>query len=754
MMRRAFAAVLVAGLLGLLSFAAPPDDPFAPSNAVNAPKPAKKADVDDPFAPSNAVEEKPKTAPPKSSVKEVGKPQKTAERVDLVVSVEPQPVRRGETVRLKIVATPKPGFYTYPMTQRTPTQLESGLTEIDYLNPTWYTPLAPIQETPDGEIYDTHLEGTGIILRQTKPVTWIQDILVKPDAPTGPQTLKFDLRIQACDPKTCVIGKHTFEASIDVADAPPAPLSDTLKNRLSAKQEFKVVPVPGGSAAKDDKGSKTAKPATAALDKNVAVKPPDSEAQSSALGILLAAMGSAVLMLFTPCVFPMIPITVSFFAKQSEQEHHRPFLLAGVYSLTIIVVLSAAVLLLGTLIMELANDPWMNLGLGIVMVYFSLSLFGMYDIELPGFLARFTSSREGQGGIIGALFMALTFTITSFSCTGPFLGPLLGSVSVLKINTATLILAAVAYSATFAAPFFVLALFPSLVKKLPKSGSWLNSVKVVMGFIELALALKFLGNSDAAINPGNPWFFNYDTVLCAWIALSVGAGIYLLGFIRLPHDEPMEHVSVGRMLLATTFFGFSLYLLPALDRETPLGLVGEKLRAFLPQDSRLRKSGGSGHAELAWHADYQSGWEQAVKENKLIFFDFTGTNCPNCRDNENRVFPRPEVERELEKYVRVKLYNDVVSIPGLSAREAKRAGDRNRELQQNTFGDVATPMYIIYRPAKNRPYTDDDSKFNGEVVARPGSGTIFDNQIPAFVATLKAALNGQTTQVANAAAGK
>src|SRR5262249_47775233 len=150
-------------------------------------------------------------------------------------------------------------------------------------------------------------------------------------------------------------------------------------------------------------------------------------------------MGSAVLMLLTPCVFPMIPITVSFFVKQSERENHKPFLTAGVYSLTIIVVLALAVLLLGKVIINLANDPWMNLVLGAVLIYFALSLFGMYDIELPSFLARFTSAREGQGGLAGPFFMALTFTITSFTCTGPFVGPLLAGFGSLKVNTTTLV---------------------------------------------------------------------------------------------------------------------------------------------------------------------------------------------------------------------------------------------------------------------------------------------------------------------------
>src|SRR5581483_4422585 len=206
------------------------------------------------------------------------------------------------------------------------------------------------------------------------------------------------------------------------------------------------------------------------------------------------------------------PITVNFFLKQSEKEHHRPLAMASVYSGTIIILLTLVMLALGNVVIALANDPWFNLALGAVLVIFAMSLFGMFEIALPSGLARFTSAHEGQGGFMGAIFMALTFTITSFTCTGPFLGAMLAPVAGIKPPVWQLATAAVVYSATFAAPFFVLALFPAMLKKLPKSGGWLNAIKVTMGFLELGAALKFLSNTDIAWHPGNPRFFNYDTV--------------------------------------------------------------------------------------------------------------------------------------------------------------------------------------------------------------------------------------------------
>jgi len=704
-----------------LAWAAPPDDPFAPANSVDAAKPAKAED--DPFAPGNkAAAAPPATGAPTA----VGKAPKTAELIDLKLTTGASQVRRGDILKLTIAGATKPGYYTYTVTQRTAQQTNTGLNRITFELPAGFQALAPLVETPDPEVYDPKVKDAPVILRYTKPFTWEQDILVGSEAKPGPHTLTVKLALQACDKRECVRGTHVFEVPVRVTEEAPTALLAAVKQRLALKQEIKVVPLAGKTG--------TGEPAAP----GVAGTP---QTPQGLWGVLVASMGSAVLMLLTPCVFPMIPITVSFFVKQSEKEHHRPLLTAGVYSLTIIIVLALAVLLLGSVIIKLANSPWMNLGLGAVLMFFALSLFGMYEIELPESLARFTSAREGQGGLVGAVFMALTFTITSFTCTGPFLGPLLASVSLLDVSVTTLILAALAYSATFAAPFFLLALFPTLLKALPKSGGWLNSIKVVMGFLELAAALKFLGNTDAALNPGNPWFFTYDTVLCAWIALSTACALYLLGVFRLPHDSPVESVGVMRMVLATIFLGMALYMAPALWRVTPLGKVGEWVVAFLPLDTRPRGAfagGGGGAHELAWHMDYEKAWQEAVRDDKLIFFDFTGVNCTNCRDNENRVFPRPEVRKELEKFVRVQLYNDTVPRPGLSPSEAEKEGQRNYDWQDKTFGDVTTPLYIVFKPAKDQPF--EGGKLKGVTLART-KGTIFDGQVGEFVAMLQGAIS-------------
>ena len=275
------------------------------------------------------------------------------------------------------------------------------------------------------------------------------------DAKPGNHTLSFSIKLQVCDENKCVPGVHHFEVPFTVADTAPLPLSEEIQKRRESKRPpILVRQVPGV----EERAEVANRPAR--------LRRLPKKADTSLLGLLLTTMGAAIAMLFTPCVFPMIPITVSFFLKRSEKEHHNAIITASVYSVTIIVVLALAVLILGKLIVDLANSPWMNLGLGAMLIFFALSLFGMYELELPHFLSSFTASRESKGGYLGAVFMALTFTITSFTCTGPFLGPLLVATKEMQLSLDRLILAAFVYSATFAAPFFVLALFPQSAQNL------------------------------------------------------------------------------------------------------------------------------------------------------------------------------------------------------------------------------------------------------------------------------------------------
>jgi len=344
-----------------------------------------------------------------------------------------------------------------------------------------------------------------------------------------------------------------------------------------------------------------------------------------------------------------------------------------------------------------------------------LSLFGMYEIELPSGLARFTSSHEGQGGLVGTIFMALTFTILSFACVAPFLGAFGGMANQGGLSWWEQCLGALAFSVTFAAPFFILALFPNLLKKMPKSGSWLNSVKVVMGFLELAAAFKFLRLGEIVIHP--PIFFTYDVVLGIWIALSFLCGLYLLGIFRLPHDSPVEHIGVPRLLFATLFVGIGVYLVPAMfkanaegEAQRPGGVVYAWVDSFILPDAPPAHAKG----ELPWQGNLRQAVDELVDlrkrtgQRRFIFIDTTGETCVNCKINERSVFSKPQFKDLFSRYKLVKFYTDRIPAdfyaPSLrptladSDRQSVDALEVNFQFQTAAFHDAQLPLYVILEP--------------------------------------------------------
>jgi thiol:disulfide interchange protein DsbD len=688
-----------------------------------------RAGGDDPFDKKNEAKDFPvKKATPRLTPQDV-----LAGKIDFRLEVTPVEAKPGEVITVKIIGTPKGSNHTYPITKRAPEQLVEQLSRLEYSNPEVFQTLWPVTESPE-PVAKTE-EGV-TLLEFAGPFTWTQHLRIKPDATPGEKPLAVTIFLQVCDEHGCTQPGWSYrplQAKVNILEG--RAVAAVPSGDLSEKQPpIQVVQV-GGATGGDGRTTK--------------VPTSTSSTPSTLLGFLGAAFVGAFLMLLTPCVFPMIPITVNFFLKQSEKEHHKPLTMASIYSGTIILVLTIVVLALGKVIIALAVHPWFNFALGAVLIYFALSLFGMYDIELPRFLSRFTSEREGQG-YAGTIFMALTFTITSFTCTGPFLGIMLGSIAQVQPPLHYLVLGALVYSTTFAAPFFLLALFPSVIKQLPKSGSWLNAIKVTMGFLELGAALKFLANADLYWNQGDARIFNYDTVLCAWIALSFATGLYLIGVFRLPHDEPVEHTGVLRMVFATIFFGLTVYMVPALRNERPpQGLVGEGLIAFLPPSFHEPRAGGGGPPgsanELAWHHDYIDAWNEAKKTNKLIFIDFTGVTCTNCRDNENNVFPRPEVRGELAKYVRLRLYTDVVPqkyLPNLPPAEVAAQASRNQKWQ-GELGNLTLPYYVVFRPDRERAIENEQLK--GQVLGNR-DGKI--NDVADFVQFLSEPLRQSGVQTA------
>ncbi|MFQ6608928.1 MAG: protein-disulfide reductase DsbD family protein [Fidelibacterota bacterium] len=415
---------------------------------------------------------------------------------------------------------------------------------------------------------------------------------------------------------------------------------------------------------------------------------------------ILLSISMGLLALLTPCVFPMIPITISYFTKQGEIEGRNPLKQASVYSVGIIATYSVLGLFLAVTLgasgaNQLAANPWVNLFIGGLFIYFALSLFGMYEIQLPSSLRQFALKQEGRGGYVGTMFMALTFTLTSFTCTVQFVGLLL--VRAVQGEWFWPALGMLIFSAAFALPFFFLALFPQYLARMPKSGGWLNSVKVVMGFLELAAAFKFLSNTDLV------WQWNFFTrplVLTAWVVIVFLTGLYILGKIRLPHDSPVETVGVPRLIFSIILLTFSIYMARGIVGQPIHGLIDSYLPPKL-QDGKIPsptlgvvtnnplKSEDSALMELSsvhsgWVRDYEEGVLLANQLRKPIFLNFTGITCTNCRWMETNMFTEPEVVELLNEFVLVELFTDV----GSRAKEWQK-------MEESRFGTVALPYYVV-----------------------------------------------------------
>jgi thiol:disulfide interchange protein DsbD len=472
---------------------------------------------------------------------------------------EPATAKPGDSVTWIMTVEVVPGWHTYPTVQTDPEAL-SNVVVIKFPKTGNLTPTGPIIEPsnpiekayPELKIKKAYeYEGT---------VVWSQRMTLGNTTEPGPLVYKVPVTFLVCK-ENCIREKRDVAATLTVRGEPHVngsspPVKATSTPRTAVDDEADAI------------GSTDHKAALNAILGKIGKQ--RVEPNTGLASFLLTAAFWGAITLFTPCVFPMIPITVSFFLKQAEKNHGNALKLAIIYCGTIIVVLGAAALTLLEFFTLLSINPWMNILLGSLFVVLALSLFGMFELTLPNFLTRFTSAREGQGGVIGTVFMALTFPIVSFTCVAPFLGGFGGMASSGQFRTWELILGAGAFAGTFAAPFFLLALFPSLLKRLPKSGGWLNTVKIVMGFLELAAALKFFRTAEL-IHSAQPSLFTFDLVLGMLIALSLLCGLYLINVFRLPHDEPHESVSVPRMLVGFLFISMALYMSPALFAFGPNG---------------------------------------------------------------------------------------------------------------------------------------------------------------------------------------
>jgi thiol:disulfide interchange protein DsbD len=525
--------------------------------------------------------------------------------------------QRGEVLLLTVRGTPEAGWYTYPIHKAAPGQSPVQLSKLKITSKA-FVPIGAVQES---EPHLAEQEGVGKYYKFDGPFTWTQEVLVRPDAPGGETVnLEVQINLQVCQ-KTCVLEQHRLSVPVALSPASPAPLSPELEQAVR-QYDAAAQPTPGAPT-----GPTTSSPPSdfsvgslTVIDREGAIGVTGRD--SGLLALLVTAVLGGLISLATPCVFPMIPVTVSIFLKQGEVGRGSALARAFVYSLTLVIVLTIGGIALGSVLQQISQHWGTNLFLTIVFVFFGLSLLGMYDITLPSKLSDLTSSGEGKGGMLGIVFMALTFSIISFACVGPIYG---GFTALSATNSSAVtgwaqrILAPLAFSVAFASPFFVLALFPSLLRSMPRSGSWMNSVKVVMGFLELAAAFKFVRAAELNLLTRSE-YFTFDLVMGTYVALAVACALYLFGLYRLPHDhEAPESISVPRLAFALVFMSLAVYFLPGLfkdDRgrsQKPRGAAYEWVRSFLLPDDPSE-----------WSTDLAAAMAQAERENKPLFIDFTG----------------------------------------------------------------------------------------------------------------------------------
>lgn len=556
---------------------------------------------------------------------------------------DPKPIPPGSTVRIRADAHITPGWHLYAASSA------AGIPATFQVSP---GTLTRVLQTAPKKAFDATLNAEAEFYENDE--VFLVDVALPATPTDGSVPVTVNVRYQTCNDTMCVFGRWNGTVTFAVDSTAPAQTLD----------------MPAGYSA--------AQPPTAA-SANV---PP--AASQNLPAFLLVAFIAGLLCIFTPCVFPMIPITMSYFLNQQSGEKRDGVMQATVFCLGIIVLFSSlgllATLLLGPVgVKQLGSSPWVNGFITLLFIAFGLSLLGAFEIAIPSSILTRLNQSSGKGGFIGTLLMGLTFALSSFACVGPFVGTLLAA-SVTE-GRARPAVGMVVFASGLALPFFFLALFPSYLKRLPRSGGWLARVKVVMGFVILAASLKYLASVDQVLQWG---FLTRGRFLAAWIVLFAMAGLYLLGFVRLEGVKPDENMGLGRLLTGMLFLILALSLWP--------GMSGGKLSgldAFIPMASEESAAPSGG---LVWMKDqYREALDLARRENKLVFIDFTGYACTNCHWMRANTLARPEIVAALKNFVLVELYTD-----GTDA-----ASQANSKMQLEKFNTVAEPYYAILDPNEN-----------------------------------------------------
>lgn len=513
-----------------------------------------------------------------------------------------------------------------------------------------------------------------------------------------------DIRAQACDDKSCTPPLPN-DFNFKSADLP-----STLTVAASASESPAVTETESESVIPAE--TEAAEPIVIEnkeIDKDVLWTPVIEElkafgmkgsvAGKSLLWILIAGFIGGLIALVTPCVWPLIPMTVSFFLKRNKTEKKKAISEALIYGVSIIVIYVALGLIITAIfgasaLNDLSTSAIFNLLFCALLIVFAVSFFGAFDLVLPtSWTNKMDEKADKTSGLLSIFFMAFTLALVSFSCTGPIIGTLLVETAT-SGNFLAPAIGMFGFALALAIPFALFAIFPSWLSNMPKSGGWLNSVKVVLGFLELALALKFLSVADLAYG----WrILDREVFLVLWIVIFALLGLYLLGKLKLPHDSDLKHVSVPRLFMSIISFAFALYMVPGLW-GAPLKAISAFSPPIFTQDFNLYD--GTVHAKFD---DYESAMAFAKQNNKPVMIDFSGFGCVNCRKMEASVWTDPRVKNILENdYVLITLMvDDKTRLPEIIEVEEngrttklKTIGDKWSYLQRHKFGANAQPYYV------------------------------------------------------------
>lgn len=673
-------------------------------------------------------------------------------------TLEPKELQVGERATVVMEAEIPMGWYVYsndfdknlgPLLTEFVPAASGDFAVASKLNP--INPKKKFDEVWEGDV--TYFMGKG---RFEQPIT------IK--ATSG--TIKGSLEYQMCSDLTgqCINYEQDIEIKFTAKEANRSAASPEAVAKASTEKENKEQSTSDStsiespfalSPASGEAGQQTGEAEQQAADS----EPQDFTAEGeteSLWGFMVLAFLAGLAALITPCVFPMIPMTVSFFTGRSKSRA-QGIRQAFIYGISIIGIYTIA----GTAVAaiqgpEFANwlaTHWIpNVFFFLIFIVFALAFLGMFELTLPSSLVNKIDSKAEKGGLGGVFFMAFTLVLVSFSCTGPIVGSIL--ISSAGGELVKPVLGMFSFGLAFAIPFTLFAIFPEWMQRLPKSGGWLNSVKVVLGFLELALAFKFLSIADLVYHWG---ILDRDIFLAIWIVIFSALGLYLLGKIRLPHDSKVEHIGVPRLLLAILTFAFVVHMIPGLW-GAPLKILSGYLPPITTQQFKIEGGITTGDTPststemikygdrlkiphgIQGYFDYEQALEAAKREGKPLLIDFTGHGCVNCRKMEENVWVDPQVLKRLkEDFVMVALYIDErLELPesewytsSYDGKVKKTLGKQNADFQITRFNNNAQPYYVILDHneqllAKPRGYNTDIAAF---VEFLDGAKKIFNEQI-------------------------